>query len=140
MLLTWNDFIYGSLGGLLIGVASLILWLALGRITGISGITAGLITRDLLKQMWRLFFILGLVGGGFVFNRLFEVTTYSWTNNLLFYSVAGLLVGLGASIGSGCTSGHGVCGLARFSKRSFVAVTIFMITAMLAVTIIRITI
>lgn len=120
-------------GGLLIGAAAGMLVLFCGRIAGISDILGGLLNRRSSDKPWRLAFIAGLVLSPLVF-QLFSAlptieTEASW-GRLVF---AGVLVGLGVRLGSGCTSGHGVCGLSRLSLRSLVATLVFMLTAMLTV-------
>ncbi|WP_205955864.1 YeeE/YedE family protein [Pantoea stewartii] len=120
-------------GGLLIGAAAGLLVLFCGRIAGISGILGGLLKRQSADKPWRFAFIAGLVLSPLVF-QLFRALPAididaSWGRLVL----AGLLVGLGARLGSGCTSGHGVCGLSRLSPRSLVATLVFMLTAMLTV-------
>lgn len=120
-------------GGLLIGAAAGMLVLFCGRIAGISGILGGLLKRRSSDKPWRLAFIAGLILSPLVF-QLFSAlptieTEASW-GRLVF---AGVLVGLGVRLGSGCTSGHGVCGLSRLSLRSLVATLVFMLTAMLTV-------
>jgi len=120
-------------GGLLIGAAAGMLVLCCGRIAGISGILGGLLKRRSSDKPWRLAFIAGLVLSPLVYQRFSALPSIeidaSWGRLVL----AGLLVGLGTRLGSGCTSGHGVCGLSRLSPRSLVATLIFMLTAMLTV-------
>jgi uncharacterized protein len=116
------------LGGLLIGLASWLMLAALGRVTGISGIASAALMRE-SGSGWRYAFLGGLVLGGAVFAWLFHVPTQSLRSPMLLI-VAGLLVGFGTVWGSGCTSGHGVCGLGRMSVRSLVAVLAFMATGM----------
>lgn len=116
-----------TLGGLLIGLASAALLLFNGRIAGISGITGGVLRMREGETLWRVLFVLGLVAGGFIAWTVspeafaFEIDRSVWA-----LVVAGLFVGVGTQLGSGCTSGHGVCGLSRLSKRSLVAVVTFM--------------
>lgn len=120
----------GLIGGMLIGVASVLMLWGSGRITGISGIFGGLLTPSQGDFAWRAAFIMGLIIGGLLWP---EVTgdplpvdlQASWPIML----AAGLLVGFGTRLGSGCTSGHGVCGIGRLSPRSFVAVVTFMVAA-----------
>ena len=117
----------GLLGGALIGLAAVLLLLANGRIAGISGIVGGLLTRATADMGWRVAFVLGLWLGALVYwlvrGELFAVElATSWPVML----IAGLLVGFGTRMGGGCTSGHGVCGIARLSKRSIVATLVFM--------------
>ncbi|PXV76890.1 YeeE/YedE family protein [Pantoea sp. PNA 03-3] len=120
-------------GGLLIGAAAGLLVLFCGRIAGISGILGGLLKRQSADKPWRFAFIAGLVLSPLVFQLFSALPAIdidaSWRRLVL----AGLLVGLGARLGSGCTSGHGVCGLSRLSPRSLVATLVFMLTAMLTV-------
>ncbi|WPU66786.1 YeeE/YedE family protein [Peredibacter starrii] len=120
------------LGGAIIGLAASILLLFDGRVTGISGITSGVIKSETPDKSWRIFFLSGLIIGGVLlrFFRPEAVTIISGAFNY-DYALAGFLVGFGTVLGSGCTSGHGVCGLSRFSVRSMVAVLIFIGTAML---------
>ena len=112
-------------GGVLIGLASWILLAGAGRVSGASAITAGVLTTRRQSSAWRWFFLFGLVGGGTLFSWLLRVP-YVETRSILMLVPAGFLVGFGAVLGSGCTSGHGVCGLGRRSTRSLVAVLIFM--------------
>ena len=128
----------GFLGGMLIGLAAVLLLLANGRIAGISGIVGGLLTRVRGDIIWRITFVLGMWLGALVYwgarGQMFEVQTVAgWPLMLL----GGLLVGCGTRMGSGCTSGHGVCGIARFSKRSTVATLVFMATGILTVFVTR---
>ncbi len=120
----------GLLGGLLIGLASVLMLWGTGRITGISGIFAGLLSVSRGDTAWRAAFIIGMLTGGLLW-PFFSGTALpidlqsSWPTLI----IAGLLVGFGTRLGSGCTSGHGVCGIGRLSPRSFVAVVTFMLTA-----------
>ena len=123
------------LGGSLIGGAAVWLYLALGRIAGISGIATQALLRS-RENLWPLMFIVGLGVGGwlayfFVGPRAFPPFDQSQLMPLLF---GGLLVGFGTRLGSGCTSGHGVCGIARFSMRSLVATTTFLIIGIITAT------
>lgn len=126
-------------GGILIGVSAVMVMAFLGRIAGISGITKGVL--GVLVPMdgapgdrgWRVAFVLGLFAAP-VAMALAEVpVAQTVSDNLIGMILAGLLVGLGTAIGSGCTSGHGVCGLARLSRRSAVAVVTFIAAAALTV-------
>ncbi|MGL4205668.1 MAG: YeeE/YedE family protein [Aeromonadaceae bacterium] len=115
------------LGGMLIGLAALLLLWLPGRIAGISGIVAGLLAPSRQEWLWRVVFVAGLLlggGVGFWFLRLPvpDLASVSWPLLML----AGLLVGVGARLGSGCTSGHGICGIGRLSPRSLVATASFM--------------
>lgn len=124
----------GLLGGVLIGLAAALLLLLNGRIAGISGILGGIIKSDVPgERIWRLAFICGLMIGAalFAFIRGGFALRLQAEGPMLI--VAGLLVGFGTRLSSGCTSGHGVCGLARRSPRSLAATMIFMIVAALTV-------
>lgn len=118
----------GLIGGLLIGLASAVMLLGLGRIAGVSGLAARSIglTEAGAPRMTAVAFIIGLPLGAFLVSQMMgplEVRFPSSTAMLIF---GGLLVGFGTRLGSGCTSGHGVCGLSRLSRRSMVATAIFM--------------
>ena len=126
--------ISGLIGGLLIGLATTLLLLLNGRIAGISGIVGGLLTRKGSEVGSRAKFVAGLLLGAFVYmlatNGALPVRIEA---SLPIMVVTGLLVGFGTRLGSGCTSGHGVSGIARFSKRSIVATSVFMGTGILTV-------
>lgn len=130
----------GLLGGGLIGLSAALLMASLGRIAGISGIFSGLLTRNLFSlgpdQSWRLSFIGGILIGATLFN-FYSPVKLSFVSNWPLTIVSGLLVGAGTQLGSGCTSGHGVCGIARFSLRSLVATLVFMLTAIVVVFLVR---
>jgi hypothetical protein len=113
-------------GGILLGIASVWLLAANGRIAGVCGILYGLVSRASGDRAWRASFIAGLVAAGFIWHAFDGAPGDSAGVGLLVAAVAGLLVGFGARLGSGCTSGHGVCGLGRRSGRSLVAVMVFM--------------
>jgi uncharacterized membrane protein YedE/YeeE len=128
------NIIGGLLGGVLIGIAAMLLLLLNGRIAGISGILGGIIKSNVPgERFWRVAFILGLVGGAALaaFMGCGLTLRMQAAGPMLIF--AGLLVGFGTRLGSGCTSGHGVCGLARRSPRSVVATATFMIVAALTV-------
>ena len=121
-------------GGIMIGTASALLMAFNGRVAGISGILGGLLSRWSQDQWWRLTFLLGLVlGGGVAFYWAPEAFIDITENGTMEVLAAGLLVGLGTRIGSGCTSGHGVCGIGRLSIRSLVATLVFVGSGMLTV-------
>lgn len=114
-------------GGLLIGLAAAAMMLLFGRITGVSGIFSGLLDPRPGDMAWRLAFVLGLVvGGGAFFVLSPETFTSTLSRSLPAVAVGGLLVGFGVRLGSGCTSGHGVCGIARLAPRSLVATVTFI--------------
>ena len=121
-------------GGILIGVSAALLLLLNGRIAGISGIIAGLVQSDRREIAWRAAFLGGVLLAPFfyvLFGGSLPRVFISSSAGLIV--VAGLLVGFGTRLGSGCTSGHGVCGISRGSPRSLVATGIFMITAVVTV-------
>ncbi|WP_411850712.1 YeeE/YedE family protein [Stenotrophomonas sp. LGBM10] len=126
------------LGGVLIGAAAtLLLWLN-GRIAGISGMVDGAVAGERGDRVWRWAFLIGLVAAGAAWLAWVPgaaVPRSDFPRPLLV--IAGLLVGYGARLGGGCTSGHGVCGLARRSRRSLVAVPVFLLTAMLTTFVVR---
>ena len=128
----------GFLGGVLIGLAAVLLLLANGRIAGVSGILGGLLSRKRGDIGWRAAFVLGLWLGGLVYwaarGAPFEVALQATPAVMI---VAGFLVGYGTRLGSGCTSGHGVCGIARFSPRSMVATAVFMASGVATVFVVR---
>ncbi|AFT93564.1 hypothetical protein AMBAS45_00370 [Alteromonas macleodii str. 'Balearic Sea AD45'] len=127
----------GLAGGLLIGLSVVLLLLTLGRIAGISGIAAGAMTQRGIERYWRLAFLIGVVLSA-VFYMVFVGDLQVQTQmSSAWLVVAGLLVGFGTRLGSGCTSGHGVAGLSRLSRRSIVATLTFMGAAVLTTTIIR---
>lgn len=121
--------LYAGLGGFIIGIAAILLLAFNGRLAGISGILYTGLT-DIGNRTWRLLFILGLLLGGVLAHQLLDIPIPILAqSNILIIITAGLLVGLGVRIGSGCTSGHGICGLSRLSIRSLVATLTFMLTA-----------
>lgn len=120
------------IGGGLIGLAAALLLLFQGRIAGISGVLGGLIRPVRGETRWRLSFLFGLLLGGVVLGFAApEALAFQTNRTLGMMAVAGLLVGFGTRLGNGCTSGHGVCGLARMSPRSLVAVVTFMTTGVI---------
>ena len=123
------------LGGTLIGVAAVMLMLTLGRISGVSGITSGLVSLKIKKDdFWRIAFILGLISGPLLLSAVGgEIPEIVVDTRLPYLIAGGLLVGFGATLGSGCASGHGVCGIARISPRSLVATGIFVAAAVATV-------
>jgi uncharacterized membrane protein YedE/YeeE len=127
------------IGGLLIGLAAAAMMILTGRIAGISGIAVRLLPPVQRKDFSdRLAFIVGLIAAPIVwFAATGSPAAQTVPGNLLLMTVAGLMVGFGSVYGSGCTSGHGVCGLARLSARSFVAVVVFMGAAVVTVFLLR---
>ncbi|GAB4534167.1 MAG: hypothetical protein Tsb0024_03770 [Ruegeria sp.] len=126
-------------GGLLIGLGAVLLMLGLGRIMGATGIMSGLVFPENASEFsWRLALVAGMiVAPGLIFAVTGTMPAIDVPVSPLMIAVGGVIVGLGASLGSGCTSGHGVCGLSRLSVRSLVAVPTFMATAAITVFIIR---
>jgi hypothetical protein len=124
-------------GGLLIGAASVWLLAANGRIAGVSGILHGLFAQPPGDRLWRAAFIAGLIAAGFGWHFFGIAPTPREGFPLGWAAASGLLVGFGTRVGGGCTSGHGVCGLGRFSLRSLVAVIVFMATGMAATFLMR---
>ena len=128
----------GFLGGMLIGLAAVLLLLANGRIAGVSGIVGGLLSRKPGDIGWRVAFVLGLWLGALVYwaarGAPFALALQATPAVMI---VAGFLVGYGTRLGSGCTSGHGVCGIARFSPRSMVATVVFMASGIATVYVVR---
>lgn len=133
-----HPFLQATFGGVLIGGAAVLLMAGLGRIAGISGIAGGLLRRGAGDRAWRLAFVLGL---------LLAPLLLLWTRGssgiglpqagLPWMVLAGLLVGFGTGLGSGCTSGHGVCGIARLSPRSLLATMVFMVCGIATVYLVR---
>lgn len=116
-------------GGIIIGIASAIMLLYVGRIAGISGIFGGLLNAKKGDTAWRGMFIAGLLAGGLVLLAVYpDSLRIQVDRSLGAVIVAGLLVGIGSRLGSGCTSGHGVCGVGRVAPRSLVSVGVFMAT------------
>lgn len=131
-----NDFtpLPSLLGGVLIGLAATILLAWNGRIAGISGILGGVLLPKSGEVSWRAVFLAGLVAGGFLLRVIYpSAFPAEASGSLPVIAAAGLLVGFGTRLGSGCTSGHGVCGLSRLSARSLVATLTFMATGALTV-------
>jgi len=140
MQIDWISFtpVPSLLGGMILGVAAALYVLLHGRILGISGIVSGLLHPKLADTAWRLSLVLGLITAPFlgaIFFGIFPIVEIdsSW----LAIGIAGLLVGFGAQYGSGCTSGHGICGLSRLSPRSLVATLAFMSAGFIMVFVLR---
>ena len=124
-------------GGAMIGLAALLLMLLNGRVMGMSGILSGLLVKR-LDWPWRLAFLIGVIVGPLIFMAITGAPIERQTvmSGPLAYAAA-FLIGLGTAVGSGCTSGHGICGLSRLSPRSFAAVMSFMASAVIAVALVR---
>ena len=125
-------------GGVLIGGSAALMLLTVGRIAGITGIVSGTLRARTGDVAWRLWFLAGLVGAGVVLGGLWpsafagQLARPGWWS-----AVAGLLVGFGTRLGNGCTSGHGVCGIGRLSRRSLVATVVFMLAGAVTVFVVR---
>ncbi|HET8932240.1 MAG TPA: YeeE/YedE family protein [Polyangiales bacterium] len=117
------------LGGMLIGLAATLLLIGSGRVAGVSGILAGLLTTS--DRIWRGLFVLGLLAAGAFAAWLAPDSIGGSPRSLPVLAIAGLLVGVGTRLGDGCTSGHGVCGLSRMSPRSLAATLTFVAVGML---------
>ncbi|WP_315708308.1 YeeE/YedE family protein [Brenneria uluponensis] len=121
------------LGGMLIGFAAWILILFCGRIAGISGILGGLLSPKTTDRTWRLAFLIGIIASPVLYSLVAPLPASKIDAPWPVLITAGLLVGIGTRYGSGCTSGHGVCGLSRLSLRSLVATLTFMLVAFITV-------
>jgi uncharacterized membrane protein YedE/YeeE len=128
----------GLLGGALIGGAAALLWLSNGRIAGISGILARALVPVRGDFAWRIAFLSGLpLGAALVTLATGDLHGFAITPRVPLLVTAGLLVGFGTALGNGCTSGHGVCGVSRGSRRSIAATGVFLATGMLTVFLLR---
>jgi len=139
MTIDWQHFTpWTSLaGGMLIGLAAALLILLNGRVAGISGIVGGLLRAPQPDRSWRLAFLAGLLLAAPLWRLFAALAPAPPIAAPATLVLAGLLVGIGTRYGGGCTSGHGVCGLARRSPRSLVATGVFMATAVVTVTVLR---
>ena len=140
MTIDWTHFtpLTALCGGLLIGLSASVLLLLNGRIAGISGIVGGLLQRYKAGDLaWRVAFVLGLVLAPVLYRLFGELPESRIDAGWAMLVVAGVLVGFGSRLGSGCTSGHGVCGLSRRSPRSLVATATFMSAGFMAVYLVR---
>lgn len=126
-------------GGLAIGLGAVLLMLGLGRILGATGVLTGLVFADNRDELsWRVAMVVGMIAApGVIFALTGTMPEISVPVSPAMIIIGGVIVGFGASLGSGCTSGHGVCGLSRLSIRSLVAVPTFMATAAITVFVIR---
>ena len=134
-----SHYLASAIGGVCIGVSAAAFLLLNGRIAGISGIVDGMFRPPSLRSLSNLLFALGLIAGPVSF----RLALGAWpavhvSDSILLYVLAGLLVGFGTRLGSGCTSGHGVCGLGRLSSRSFVAVVTFLAAGIATVLVMRV--
>lgn len=134
-MIDWSQFtpISSFIGGTLIGLAAALLILLNCRIAGVSCILGGVIAHKKDDLLWQLLFITGLIISPLIFGLFSPFPQVFSSNNLWLLVISGLLVGLGTRYGSGCTSGHGVCGLARLSQRSLVATLTFTLAGIFTV-------
>ena len=139
MAIDWNSFTPWSAlaGGVLIGIGAGMLALLNGRIAGISGIVGGLLPPRRGEVAWRAAFVIGLLGAPLVYGLFAALPPLQIDAQVGAVVAAGLLVGVGTRYASGCTSGHGVCGLSRLSPRSLAATAIFMGTSFVTVFVLR---
>lgn len=122
------------IGGMTIGLASVLMLLIFGRIAGISGILGSGLRMPKNDTAWRFVFLLGIIFSGIIFSSFINFEKINLENVSYFSLVlAGLLVGFGTRLGSGCTSGHGICGISRFSKRSIIATITFLLSGIVTV-------
>jgi uncharacterized membrane protein YedE/YeeE len=129
--------IQSLIGGSIIGIAVSLLLLLNGKVLGVSGILGELFNHPLSKNYWRLFFVLGLLISPLIYSIFHPIPIIEVTSNKLLIIVGGLLVGFGSRLGSGCTSGHGVCGVARLSVRSLIATVTFIFFGFVTVYVIQ---
>ena len=137
MSIDWIAFTPWSaiIGGVLIGMAASLLALFNGRIAGISGMVSQLLHFKSAPQEhlpWRILFLIGLISSGWMYQLFFQLPAMTSSRSVYILMIAGLLVGVGTRLGSGCTSGHGVCGLGRLSTRSLIATLSFMTAGFVA--------
>ncbi len=139
MTIDWNAFTpwAAAAGGVLIGIASAMFILINGRIAGISGVLGGLLKPVHGDVSWRVAFIAGLIGAPVLYALFTELPAMQIDAGFGALVIAGLLVGVGTRYGSGCTSGHGVCGISRLSPRSLVATAAFMAAGFVTVFVLR---
>jgi len=126
-----------QLGGVLIGLAAVLLLWSIGRIAGISGIVNGIVSASRGDRAWRIAFLVGMMATGAIVLQFVPAPPRMQTGATSLLLVAGFLVGFGTRLGKGCTSGHGVCGLGRLSWRSLAAVLTFMATGICTVYLVR---
>ncbi|MEZ9230270.1 YeeE/YedE family protein [Vibrio amylolyticus] len=120
-------------GGMLLGVSATLLLLVRGKVAGISGIVGGFFSPEFRANGWRVFFFVGMILSGLLLTPFDFFLPELLESNLIVIALAGVLVGFGTKLANGCTSGHGIIGMGRFSKRSIIATVIFMSTSILVV-------
>jgi|SRR6185503_17862346 len=126
------SYLVALLGGAIIGGAAALLLILSGRIAGVSGILGGALVPRVGEVGWRVMFLAGLVGGGLIGAMVAPGAYGAARGSGPLLVAAGLLVGFGTRLGSGCTSGHGICGVSRLSRRSITATALFVVTGMIA--------
>ncbi|WP_299270361.1 YeeE/YedE thiosulfate transporter family protein [uncultured Psychrosphaera sp.] len=132
--LTSSDFFLAAFGGILIGISAILMLYFIGRIAGICGITFSLLDSNEINKPWRWVFLLGLILGPLLVHQIYKLPIPDApTDNIPLLILAGLITGFGTKLSNGCTSGHGVCGIARFSSRSLVATITFMLFGFVSV-------
>lgn len=132
-----HDYLLAFLGGILLGLSVVGYLFVNGRIAGISGLIAQVLNPKSILKTPAIWFLSGLFITPFFYGLIFKPQITMVSSNPILLIVAGLLVGLGTSLGSGCTSGHGICGISRLSKRSIVATCTFMLAGFITVYVIR---
>lgn len=135
-----TSFLYGFLGGCLIGAGSLVALIASGKVPGISGIFGRLLQPKAGDSLWRVIFLVGLISGAAVIFPLSDhaaIYRIPQGRSLLIFAVAGVFVGMGTRLGGGCTSGHGICGIGMGARDSMVATAIFMAAGFVTVAVFR---
>lgn len=138
MIFNLDSILMALVGGVMLGVASALLLLFLGRVAGISGITAGLVKPTKGDFPWRMAFVGGMAMGGVVLGLMYpQAFPEEFPRGAVITAFSGLLVGFGTQLGSGCTSGHGMCGISRMSARSIVATATFIASGAAAVVVLR---
>lgn len=135
--MTGSSLLLAVAGGVLIGLASALLLFTHNRVAGISGIAAGILPPWTRDSTWRWWFLVGLISSAPLYRLAGGTVLTQLDAPLGVLAIAGLLVGYGSRLGGGCTSGHGVCGIARLSVRSIVATLVFMLTAGVTVYLLR---
>jgi uncharacterized membrane protein YedE/YeeE len=131
------DAVNALAGGALIGLGASVLLLVNGRVAGVSGILAGLLSPSRLDRSWRALFLIGLLSAGLLGLLTAPSRFAASPSGVPLLAFAGLLVGVGTQLSGGCTSGHGVCGVSRFSPRSIVATAVFVLFGIVTVAVLR---
>ncbi|MHC4842088.1 MAG: YeeE/YedE family protein [Planctomycetota bacterium] len=135
----WNEIGLALLGGGIIGVATSLFYVLVGKAAGISGVLNGVLTFEKLEWSWKAWFVIGLIGTGVAMSLMMPARFEDApAREIGWVLLAGVLVGFGARYGGGCTSGHGVCGISRLSKRSIVGTCVFMFTGAVGVYVLRV--